>query len=140
MLGPRLQSSPLPSSQEPGKPATAEPQGAASDEAPKRIELKLTGSTPRRFAVASGKLLDISTAAATVLPRLGTGVGVAGYTVSLADDDPSRYSVLRMGGKMVVESGKTETFPRPAKPLELYEFEGCPFCRKVPPCTRVDAG
>jgi len=21
--------------------------------------------------------------------------------------------------------------PRPAKPLELYEFEGCPFCRKV---------
>lgn len=21
--------------------------------------------------------------------------------------------------------------PRPARPLELYEFEGCPFCRKV---------
>jgi hypothetical protein len=21
--------------------------------------------------------------------------------------------------------------PRPSKPLELYEFEGCPFCRKV---------
>ena len=21
--------------------------------------------------------------------------------------------------------------PRPAKPLELYEFEACPFCRKV---------
>ena len=21
--------------------------------------------------------------------------------------------------------------PRPAKPLVLYEFEGCPFCRKV---------
>jgi len=23
------------------------------------------------------------------------------------------------------------TFNRPQKPLELYEFEGCPFCRKV---------
>jgi glutaredoxin 2 len=21
--------------------------------------------------------------------------------------------------------------PRPEKPIELYEFEGCPFCRKV---------
>jgi hypothetical protein len=22
-------------------------------------------------------------------------------------------------------------FKRPAQPLQLYEFEGCPFCRKV---------
>jgi glutathione S-transferase len=26
---------------------------------------------------------------------------------------------------------KPQLGPRPAQPLELYEFEGCPFCRKV---------
>lgn len=36
-------------------------------------------------------------------------------------------SVLRLGqGLRAPHAG-----PRPAAPLELYEFEGCPFCRKV---------
>ena len=36
-------------------------------------------------------------------------------------------SVLRLGlGLAASHAG-----PRPAKTLELYEFEGCPFCRKV---------
>jgi glutathione S-transferase len=36
-------------------------------------------------------------------------------------------SVLRGGlGRAVASVG-----PRPEKPLEIYEFEGCPFCRKV---------
>jgi glutathione S-transferase len=36
-------------------------------------------------------------------------------------------TVVRAGaGTAVVELG-----PRPAKPIELYDFEGCPFCRKV---------
>ncbi|MEM6990156.1 MAG: glutathione S-transferase N-terminal domain-containing protein [Myxococcota bacterium] len=36
-------------------------------------------------------------------------------------------SVLRLGlGLAATHAGK-----RPAKTLELYEFEGCPFCRKV---------
>ncbi len=26
------------------------------------------------------------------------------------------------------------SFPRPGQPLELYEFESCPFCRKVRAC------
>ena len=36
-------------------------------------------------------------------------------------------TVARLGAGMGVES----VGPRPEKPLELYEFEGCPFCRKV---------
>lgn len=24
-----------------------------------------------------------------------------------------------------------DTYPRPSQPLQLYEFEGCPFCKKV---------
>jgi glutathione S-transferase len=45
--------------------------------------------------------LDVTTSAITTLGRLGTGA-----------------SVGALG-------------PRPAQPLELYEFEACPFCRKV---------
>ena len=28
-------------------------------------------------------------------------------------------------------SDRLASFPRPEKPITLYEFEGCPFCRKV---------
>jgi YfiH family protein len=47
------------------------------------------------------RALDVGTALAATLARLGSGVSVGTL-------------------------GK-----RPAKPLRLYEFEGCPFCRKV---------
>jgi glutathione S-transferase len=36
-------------------------------------------------------------------------------------------TLARLGGGLRVEA----LGPRPAKPLELYEFEGCPYCRKV---------
>jgi glutathione S-transferase len=36
-------------------------------------------------------------------------------------------SVARLGAGMSVGP----LGPRPARPLELYDFEGCPFCRKV---------
>jgi glutathione S-transferase len=45
--------------------------------------------------------LDVATSLAATVARLGAGVAAG-----------------RLG-------------PRPAKPLELYEFEGCPFCRKA---------
>lgn len=46
---------------------------------------------------------------------------------------PCRYALFHsLGGRMTQESSTLlATFPRPAKPLELYEFEGCPFCRWV---------
>jgi hypothetical protein len=36
-------------------------------------------------------------------------------------------SVLRLGAGLVA----SWPGPRPERVLELYEFEGCPFCRKV---------
>lgn len=36
-------------------------------------------------------------------------------------------SVLRLGAGLVASS----IGPRPERPIELYEFEACPFCRKV---------
>ena len=41
------------------------------------------------------------------------------------------YAVARAGGKMTRESSTVSSFPRPAQPLILYEFEGCPFCKRV---------
>lgn len=40
-------------------------------------------------------------------------------------------SVMRAGRGLLVSSHNRENPPRPAQPLELYEFEGCPYCRRV---------
>jgi glutathione S-transferase len=47
------------------------------------------------------RALDVATSLAATLARAGVGLGVGGLG------------------------------PRPEKPLELYEFEACPFCRKA---------
>ncbi len=47
------------------------------------------------------RILDVATSVAATLARLGSGAGLAG---------PGR---------------------RPEQPLELFEFEACPYCRKV---------
>lgn len=47
------------------------------------------------------RVLDVATSYAATLARLGAGVSAGGLG------------------------------PRPAEPLRLYEFEACPFCRKV---------
>ncbi|WP_164855884.1 glutathione S-transferase N-terminal domain-containing protein [Lujinxingia sediminis] len=40
-------------------------------------------------------------------------------------------SMMRAGRGLFVTSHNRQHPPRPAKALELYEFEGCPYCRKV---------
>ncbi|CAA7033987.1 unnamed protein product [Microthlaspi erraticum] len=86
---------------------------------------------PKRFGVKSGKLFDVLGAAVGVLFRFGTGVFVSGYSASFVSKDeiPADQYALRIGGITVKETSKLG--PRPEKPIEIYEFEGCPFCRKV---------
>ncbi|KAJ8899581.1 hypothetical protein K2173_018555 [Erythroxylum novogranatense] len=86
---------------------------------------------PKRFAVRPDKTWDIVGASLALIFRLGTGVFVSGYSVSFVSKDeipPGQYS-LEVAGRKVKETSKIG--PRPEKPIELYEFEGCPFCRKV---------
>jgi hypothetical protein len=47
------------------------------------------------------RALDVATSLAATVSRLGSGLSVGGLG------------------------------PRPERPLELYEFEACPYCRKV---------
>lgn len=86
---------------------------------------------PKRFAVRPDKTWDIVGASLALIFRLGTGVFVNGYSVSFVSKDaipPDQYS-LEVSGYKVKETSKLG--PRPEKPIEIYEFEGCPFCRKV---------
>ncbi|XP_047308566.1 uncharacterized protein LOC124912054 [Impatiens glandulifera] len=86
---------------------------------------------PKRFAVRPDKILDIMGASLALLFRLGTGALVSGYSVSFVpkNEIPSDKYALEFAGFKVKETSKLG--PRPEKPIEIYEFEGCPFCKKV---------
>lgn len=86
-----------------------------------------------RRELKPGQSDDIVTASLAIPFRLGTGVFALGYSVSLVSPDevaPDEYA-LDFQGRKVKESSKIGQCPRPEKPIEIYEFEGCPFCRKV---------
>lgn len=79
---------------------------------------------PRLAYVSPGSVLDIATGGMASFLRAGTGAFVEGY------------SVRREDGK-IVEFSKTLPSVRPALPLRLFEFEACPFCRKVRECVNM---
>ncbi|KAG5556560.1 hypothetical protein RHGRI_006979 [Rhododendron griersonianum] len=86
---------------------------------------------PKRFSVRPDKILDIMGAALAIFFRLGTGALVSGYSGSLVAKNeipPDKYA-LEIAGFKLKETSKLG--PRPEKPIEIYEFESCPFCRKV---------
>ncbi|KAK9985825.1 hypothetical protein SO802_030776 [Lithocarpus litseifolius] len=86
---------------------------------------------PQRFGVRPDKRWEVFTASLGLIFRLGTGVFVSGYSVSFVPKNeipPGQYA-LDAGDSKAKETSKLG--PRPEKPIEIYEFEGCPFCRKV---------
>ncbi|XP_072981992.1 uncharacterized protein [Typha latifolia] len=86
---------------------------------------------PKRFAVRPDKFLDILGASLALPFRLGSGVFTLGYSASFVSEDsiPSSEYALSIAGMKLKETSKLG--PRPEKPIEIYEFESCPFCRKV---------
>lgn len=87
---------------------------------------------PKRFSVRSDKWLDILGCSLALPMRLGSGAFVQGYKASLVPESefPSdSYASFSIAGRKFKET--TNLGPRPPKPIEIYEFEGCPFCRKV---------
>ncbi|CAN0026541.1 unnamed protein product [Ascophyllum nodosum] len=88
----------------------------------------------KRYYVRPDRILDVLTSAPQIIFRLGSGLLVDGYrfTVSREEEgDEGDYAVIRALGFKVVERGNTWDRKQPRKPIEIYEFEGCPFCRKV---------
>ncbi|CAK9179166.1 unnamed protein product [Ilex paraguariensis] len=86
---------------------------------------------PKRFSIRPDKVLDILAASLALIFRLGTGALVSGYSASFVpkNEFPSDQYALEIAGYKVKETSKLG--PRPEKPIEIYEFESCPFCRKV---------
>jgi glutathione S-transferase len=101
--------------------------------------LGITPDDPQRFRVAPEQIKDIGSAALTSLLRFGSGAFAEGYRVSLVpNDDPSSlvdgkpaYSVLSIGPYRVKETSTLPSLSPEYTPIEIYEFEGCPFCKKV---------
>ncbi|KAK4272728.1 hypothetical protein QN277_021242 [Acacia crassicarpa] len=86
---------------------------------------------PQRFAVRPDKTNEVFGAALPLLLRFGTGTFASGYSFSFVPKDefpPDQYG-LEVSGYKVKETARLG--PRPEKPIEIYEFESCPFCRKV---------
>ncbi|XP_042060876.1 uncharacterized protein LOC121805153 [Salvia splendens] len=70
-------------------------------------------------------------ASLALLFRLTTSVLVSGYPLNLvpASEIPPDQYALGFAGFKLKETSKLG--PRPEKPIEIYEYESCPFCRKV---------
>jgi len=89
---------------------------------------------PRKFYVRPDQTGKVLGAALGTLLRLGTGALVDGYRVSFVKEpstEEKTYSVARVAGYRVQEETKKGTWARPEQPLEFWEFESCPFCRKA---------
>ena len=93
--------------------------------APKNYQV----NTPTRFKV-NGNLPDVLGGSVSLLLRLGSGALVGGYTAKVGEAQEDTYSFAQLLGYTVKESGYART-RRPKKLLQIYEFEGCPFCQKV---------
>jgi len=85
--------------------------------------------TPRKFTVAEGSLGRVVSSAIPLVLRAGTGALINGWSPSIVDDDGEGYSIVRVAGKKLAEA--SDLGPRPEKLIEVFEYEGSPYCRKV---------
>lgn len=89
---------------------------------------------PARFYVDPKNLGKVATASAQFLLRLGSGAFVQNYNVAIVSETSENlkdYSIFSGIGLKIAEKPLKEFVARPKELIELYEFDGCPFCRKV---------
>jgi glutathione S-transferase len=97
------------------------------------IVYTLKGPEPQKFGVADGELTNVLTASGSFVTRAVSGALCEGWTPTVVEGSPpeGQYTLGELGGRWLKETSDVAKFPRPAAPIKLYEFEGCPFCRKV---------
>ena len=127
--------SPPTAESEPAAAAAAQTAGSApASAAPTdEIEYTLKGPQPQKFGVADGELANVLTASGSFVTRAVSGALCEGWTPTIVEGSPppGAYTLGELGGRWLKETSDVAKFPRPATPIKLYEFEGCPFCRKV---------
>jgi glutathione S-transferase len=110
---------------------------------PPTTSSKYQKNSPERFALRQENALQVFLASPTLLFRLGSGAFVNDYSLKfvksekdgkstgLFNFEDNNYRVLSVAGYDLMESRSEPRTKRPVKNLQLYEFEGCPFCKKV---------
>eukprot|EP00607_Mallomonas_marina_P009705 CAMPEP_0182420652 /NCGR_PEP_ID=MMETSP1167-20130531/5612_1 /TAXON_ID=2988 /ORGANISM="Mallomonas Sp, Strain CCMP3275" /LENGTH=248 /DNA_ID=CAMNT_0024596891 /DNA_START=57 /DNA_END=800 /DNA_ORIENTATION=- len=88
-----------------------------------------TSPEPKKFGISASNFLNIASSSVQILFRIGSGVFVNGYNLKIDDANSDEYSLFELFGKRPRETSKPMKVPK--LPIEMYEFEGCPFCRKV---------
>jgi glutaredoxin len=92
-------------------------------------KLDLQASTePRLIATSKESIPNLLFATAPTVLRAGSGVFAQGYKIQLVARDDTRYAYAASANQQIEESG---VYRPPLEPIILYEFEACPFCRKV---------
>ena len=94
--------------------------------APMQVSKVACGSAMQNSRQDTPDIFEVLTQIGASLARPGAGAFVAGYRAELSQEykNPTMDLPVR-------EFSETLPSARPAKPLELYEYEACPFCRKV---------
>jgi len=97
-------------------------------------DLGMESSTePRVFYTDPKRAVDIATAFMPFILRLGSGSFAEGHKLNIIPIDESKYTFSTITDKYQIEEtcalDAPPTFNR--GPIVLYEFEACPFCRKV---------
>lgn len=109
-------------------PARAAPLARTTAGALARARARARGAAMQSSSSGGGApdIFDMATLIGASLARPGAGAFVAGYRAEPSQDykNPTMDLPVR-------EFSETLPSIRPAKPLALYEYEACPFCRKV---------
>ena len=89
--------------------------------------MKLVGPEPQRFVVADGENPEHCHAAFVTIIRGGAGALALGYKTSLVRETPENkgnYTLASLpGGFRLAETSTAANFPRPAKPLVIYDAQ-----------------
>jgi glutathione S-transferase len=83
---------------------------------------------PVLAGIRSGNLLNILTASVPLVLRAASGVFAQDYEMRLVEKNDEKYTYAAYDNQQLEETG---VFKVPNEPIILYEFEACPFCRKV---------
>jgi len=89
-------------------------------------------SAPRKLYVKPSQILNVASASLPLLLRVGSGIFGENYKVSLGPKNTTKYTIAAIGNFQIEETcSKANTQISDSGPILIYEFEACPFCRKV---------
>jgi ABC-type multidrug transport system fused ATPase/permease subunit len=118
--------------QGPGYNSLSSPPPLSASAAALLQDLDLQASTEPVLAKVqrAQQIPNLLTASLPAIFRLGSGIFADGYQIQLVDRDDAKYAYLASDKKQTLETGVFKV-DNVEQPIIIYEFESCPFCRKV---------